>query len=137
MKSSVNNITKSAYTQVRNLSKLRKYLSEESCKTLSHAFVSSRLDNLNSLLYNIPKSLTKKLQKIQNHAARVVKKEHKNSHITPILFDLHWLPIEFRSQYKILLLVYKCLHGKGPAYLASMLKEYHPPRTLLAGALNI
>ena len=43
---------------------------------------------------------------------------------------LDWLPVEYRSQYKILLLVYKSLHGKGPAYLASMLKEYNPIRSL-------
>ena len=52
-------------------------------------------------------------------------------HITPILKDLHWLPVKFRYQYKILLLIYKiCVHGEGPAYLASMLEKYHPIRTL-------
>ena len=50
--------------------------------------------------------------------------------VSPLLFDLHWLPVEYRSQYKILLLVYKSLHGKGPAYLASMLEEYSPIRSL-------
>ena len=126
----INSITKSCYLQIRNLSRIRKYLSEESSKTLTHAFVSSRLDNMNSLLYKAPQALTKRLQNIQNNAARVVKKQRKSCHITPLLFDLHWLPVEYRSQYKILLLVYKSLHGKGPAYLASMLEEYSPIRSL-------
>ena len=105
----LNYITKSCYFQIRNLSKIRKYLSEESCKTLTHAFVTSRLDNMNSLLFDIPKNLTKRLQNVQNNAARVVKRQRKSCHITPILKDLHWLPVKFRSQYKILLLIYKCV----------------------------
>ena len=126
----VNSITKACYFQIRNLSRIRSYLSEESAKTLTHAFVSSRLDNMNSLLYKVPKFLTTRLQNIQNNAARVVKKQKKSCHITPLLVDLHWLPVEYRTQYKILLLVYKCLHGKGPAYMASMLQEYNPIRSL-------
>ena len=60
----------------------------------------------------------------------LVKIEKKHAHITPHLIDLHWLPIEYRIQFKILLLVYKSMHGKGPAYLASMLIEYHPSHSL-------
>ena len=130
MKSHINSITKSCYAQIRNLSKIRKYLTEDSAKTLAHAFATSRLDNMNSLLFGLPKYLTQKLQNVQNHMARIVKKQRKSSHITPTLIELHWLPVEYRSQYKILLLVFKCLHGKGPAYLASMLEEYQPPREL-------
>ena len=55
----INSITKSCYLQIRNLSRIRKYLSEESSKTLTHAFVSSRLDNMNSLLYKAPQALAK------------------------------------------------------------------------------
>lgn len=104
--------------------------SEDSAKALTHAFVSSRLDNMNSLLYNIPDLEINKLQKIQNHAARIIKRQKKSCHITPLLKDLHWLPVRFRIQYKILLLVYKSLHGEGPDYLASILEEYHPTRAL-------
>ena len=57
-------------------------------------------------------------------AARIVKKENKYCHITPILQDLHSLPIQYTVQFKILLLAYKSIHGGGPAYLASMLEEY-------------
>ena len=51
-------------------------------------------------------------------------------HATPLLKDLHWLPIKSRIQFKILLLVFKSIHGEGPAYLASMLEEYCPSRRL-------
>ena len=130
MKAHINSITKSCYAQIRSLSKIRKYLTEDSSKTISHAFVSSRLDIMNALLFDLPKTQLNRLQAIQNHTARIVKNEHKKCHITPLLIDLHWLPIEFRIHYKILLLVFKCLHGRGPAYLASMLQEYHPSRSL-------
>ena len=93
----VNSITKACYFQIRNLSRIRSYLSEESAKTLTHAFVSSRLDNMNSLLYKVPKFLTTRLQNIQNNAARVVKKQKKSCHITPLLVELHWLPVEYRT----------------------------------------
>ena len=110
--------------------KIRKYLTENAAKKLSHAFISSRLDNLNSLLFNLPNNQIKKLQLIQNNAARVVVQQNRSCHITPILIDLHWLPVVFRIHYKILLLVYKCINGKGPAYLTSLLQTYTPPRAL-------
>ena len=134
MKSHINSVTKSCYLQIRNLSKIRVYLTEESAISLSHAFISSRLDCMNSLLHNIPKSQLNRLQLIQNNTARIIKKLPKSCHITQHLYELHWLPVEYRIQYKILLLVFKSLHGKGPVYLASMLEEYHPSRTLRSSA---
>ena len=112
------------------MSKIRKYLSEDSAKTLTHAFVTSRLDNMNSLLYDLPKVQIDRLQNIQDHSVRIIKQKRKFDHITSDKIELHWLPVEFRIKFKILLLVYKCLHGKGPAYLASMLEEHCPPRVL-------
>jgi hypothetical protein len=130
MESQINSVIKSCYNQIRNISRIRYYLTEEATKTLMHALVTSRLDNMNALLYNLPDFQIQKLQKIQNHAARIVKKSKKHDHITPLLFDLHWLPVKFRIDYKILLLVFKCLHGEGPEYLASLLEHYQQPIAL-------
>ena len=77
---------------------MRQYLSKESCQTVTHSFVSSCLDNL-TILHGVNKVLTKKLQNVQNNAARVVKRQRKSCHITPIGKDLHWLPVEYRSQF--------------------------------------
>ena len=65
----LNRIIKSCYYQIRSLSKIWKYLTEDSAKSLTHAFVSSRLDGMNSLLYKVPDCLTHKLQLIQHNAA--------------------------------------------------------------------
>ena len=126
----INSISKSCYSQIRSLSKIRKYLTEDAAKSLTHAFVTSRLDNMNSLLHNVPDFQIQKLQLIQNHAARIVMKQKKSCHITPFLIKLHWLPVKFRIEYKILLQVYKCLCGGGPEYLMELLQEYCPARPL-------
>lgn len=130
MKSHINSTLKSCYSQIRALSKIRKYLTEDAAKSLTHAFVTSRLDNMNSLLYNIPNYQIQKLQLLQNHAARIITRQKKSCHITPFLMELHWLPVKFRIEYKILLQVFKCLHGEGPKYLTELLEEYCPARPL-------
>ena len=73
---------------------------------------------------------THRLQLTQNSAARVVKRTPKREHMTPVLRDLHWLPIIKRVQFKILLLVFKSLHGETPSYVCDLLNSYHPNRHL-------
>jgi len=63
-------------------------------------------------------SLFRRLQSIQNAAARLVTGTRRRDHITPVLRDLHWLPVRRRVDYKLALLVYKSLHGLAPPYLA-------------------
>ena len=85
---------------------------------------------MNSLLYKVPEYLTNRLQLVQNNAVRLILKQNKSCHITPHLKDMHWLPIKSRIEYKIFMLVYKCLHGEGPMYLASLLKQFRPAQQL-------
>ena len=94
------------------------------------AFITCRLDQCNSPLYGLLKSQITKLQRIQNSAARLVTLSRKYDHVTPILRELHWLPIKYRIMYKILLLVYKCLHDSAPIYLQELIKKYQPTRSL-------
>ena len=74
----------------------------------------SRIDFCNSILYGLPDMQINKFQRIQNSAARLVTHAQKHDHITPILYELHWLPIKVRVQYKILSLTFLCLQGLGP-----------------------
>ena len=133
MKCQINNMVRACYGQMRQIGKIRKYLTIEATEKLIHAFITSRLDNLNALLINLPEYLIRKLQLIQNSAARVIMKQRKRDHITPTLIELHWLPVECRIKYKILLLVFKCLLGKAPAYLIDLIHPYAPLRALRSG----
>lgn len=126
----VNAVCRASYMQVRKIGKIRKCLSVKDTETLVHAFITSRLDQLNCLLYGLPKNLLDKLQRVQNTAARIITKTKPSDHITPVLMSLHWLPVKYRIQYKVLLLTYKCLNGKAPSYLSELLQLYQPTRVL-------
>ena len=130
----VNNLCRGATFALSRIGKLRKYLDPDSTHKLIQAFVISRLDNCNSLLYGLPQKDINKLQRIQNMAARLIFLTKKRDHITPILRDqLHWLPIEQRIHFKILLLTYKAFHGIAPSYLSDLISPYIPSRGLRAG----
>ena len=109
---------------------LRDSISKEQTQPIIHAYVTSRLDQNNSLLSGIPKYLLHRLQKAQNAAARVILRGDKRDHVTDLLKELHWLPLSQRRIFKILLLVYKALNDKGPAYLQALLIPKKCPRDL-------
>ena len=94
----VNNVCKSAFYYLGNISRVRKYLSMQTAEILIHAFVTPKLNHCNSLLYNVPKNVIEKLQSVQNAAARLITCSRKCDHIAPILFDLHWLPVSEQLQ---------------------------------------
>lgn len=110
-----------AYSQLYNISKVRNYLDDQSAEQLIHALVHSHIDYCNSLLSGLPKFLIKKLQLVQNAAARVLCRLSKRNHISPVLKQLHWLPVMYRIKYKMCLVVFSALHGTGPQYIRDML----------------
>ena len=81
-------------------------------------------------MYGLPKSLPQKLQSVQNSAARIVALVQKYDHITPVLTQLHRLPVHYRIVVKILLLAYKSLNGFCPNYLSSLLHYRKSSRCL-------
>ena len=124
------NVCKSSYLQLHNMYCIKNCLNAESLATLAHAFVTSRLDYANGLLYGIPEYQLRRLQGVQNNCARLVDGARKYDHVTPILFKLHWLPVRYRIQYKIILTVFKALNGMAPGYLEELLRVYDPDRVL-------
>ena len=129
-KAHISQACKTAFFHLRNIARIRNILSNSDAEKLIHAFVTSRLDYCNALLAACPKSSLKSLQLVQNAAARLLTGTGRREHITPVLASLHWLPVEFRVQFKILLLAYKALNGKAPSYLKDAILPYRPNRTL-------
>ncbi len=131
MSRQITNICQSSYFHLHQIGRLRRYLTTETSRTLMQALVISRLDYANSLLYGISKSLIHRLQVIQNTAARIITRCPRRQHMTPVLRDLHWLPIEHRITFKLLTLTYSCLKtDTAPTYLSSLLQPYVPSRNL-------
>ena len=107
---------------IKQLRSVRRSLSVNACTALVHAFVTSRLDYCNSLLAGIGDGLIDQLQTVMRVAARLVLRKRKFDPISADIRDrLHWLPIRSRIDFKLGLLVYKCLHGIAPPYLTEML----------------
>jgi hypothetical protein len=100
---------------------LRKYLTISSCRTFVQSLVISHLDYSNSLFSGLPDYAISKLQRIQNMAARVIFQVGKYEHITQYLIQLHWLPVKFRIDFKILCMVFKCIHNCAPTYLSELI----------------
>ena len=130
LESHVNKIASVCYMYIRNIKRVRDCLPRQQCEMLVHSFISSRLDFCNGLLYGLPDYLIRKLQRVQNSAAKLVVRAGKFDHVTPILFSLHWLPVEQRILYKMLLLTFKCLHGYAPVYLRDLISPYEPSPSL-------
>ncbi len=116
---------KSAYYHLKNIARIRCFVSSQDLEKLVYAFITSRVDYCNGLLTGLPKKTIRQLQLIQNAAARILTRTRTSEHITPVLGSLHWLPVTFRIDFKVLLLVYKSLNGLGPKYIADILTEYN------------
>ena len=125
----VSSIRQFCYVELRRINSIHHYLPQDALKTLISAFVLSRIDYCYSVLAGCPKQLTDKLQKVQNNAARLICRTPKLDHISPVLHTLHWLPVEQRIEYKLLLLAFKSVNNDGLSYLSD-LRFYIPSRQL-------
>ena len=110
------------------LKHLRPMLDESSCTTLALGLVISHLDYANSILCELPARDLNRMQRVQNATAKLILGVDKYASTTHCLRTLHWLPIKARIEHKILSLVYKALHDRGPQYLRDLLQECLPMR---------
>ena len=123
--------TMNTESRVNKIYTLEEYYNpEDACESLVLAFITSRLDSVNAVLYGLPKYLIEKLQRVQNFSARLSTGSYKCDHITAVLKSLHWLPVEQKIRYKIAVLGFKRVYGSAPSYLQNLVELYTPRRTL-------
>ena len=116
-------IVRKCYFELRRLASIRRFLTSTATVTLVSAFVLSRIDYCNSLLFGSTHDVTYHLQHIQNYAACAILHPPRSSNITTHLRSLHWLPVKVRSTYKIACLCYHCNSSTAPSYVADMLQK--------------
>jgi len=104
-------------------------LTTEAAKTLVQAFISCRLDYCNSLLYGVTENVIRRVQSLQNAAARLITGARHRDHITPVLCQLHWLPVRRRVEFKLACLVRQALCGQMPTYTWLMISISSPKAT--------
>ena len=123
MNAHVSNIARTCYFELHRLASICRFQTNTATATLVSAFVLSRIDYCNSLLFGSAHDVTSHLQRIQSYAARVILRLPKSSSITTHLKSLHWLPVKVRSTYKIACLCYHCHSSTLPSYVIDMLHE--------------
>ncbi|KAF7249703.1 putative uncharacterized transposon-derived protein F52C9.6, partial [Varanus komodoensis] len=134
LEAQVTAVSRSAFLRLWLIHQLRPYLENNCLATVTHALVTSQLDFCNALYVGLPLKTVRILQLVQNRAARLLTGTGRCSHITPVLRQLHWLPIEVRAQFKVLVITYKALNGLGPGYLKERLHPYMSSRPLRSAA---
>ena len=131
--------SKTCRFHLRNICGIRKYIPQDISIALIKSLVMSRLDYSNGLLYGLPKCTVSGLQAVQNSAARIVTQERLRDHdsMSRALMELHWLPVDKRIEYKLLLYTYKALHGLAPGYLCKLVVPFEPRRVLRSAESNL
>ena len=118
----VSTIVSSSFYHLSNIAKIKRYLTQPETEKLIHALISTKLDYCNSLLFGIKSSTLSNMQAVQNRAARIVLGLHARVSVTDdMLRDLHWLKVDERIVFKLLLLTHKFFIGCAPAYFSERL----------------
>ena len=102
----INHVLKMGYFHIRQISVIKKYLSQHATKTLVHANILARMDYANALLYGIPEAQLNRLERLQNRAARLITKDSSLVESGTVLRKLHWLPVRARIKFKVILLAF-------------------------------
>ena len=137
MSQHVTGLCRSINYHIRNITMIRKYLDYDTCHSVVRALVLSRLDYCNSLLTGLKQHDLNRLQKLQNKAARLIHLKPKYSHVTPLLMDLHWLPVNQRIVFRTALNMYKTVSNIFPSYISDILDLSKPKREGLRSQSNL
>ena len=133
----VKTVSRACMFHIRALKHIRHLLSQQDANAIATCLINSKLDYLNSALYNTSKSNLLALQRLQNCAARVVLQAPNRSPPLKLLNTLHWLPIKYRIDYKIASLTHTLLTEQQPMYLSELIHNYTPSRELRSSEMNL
>ena len=117
MQRHVNKVASACFHHIRRLKQVDRLLRGDVTMRLVSAFILSRLDYCNAVLACLPKSTIAPLQRAQNAAARLVSGIELRDHVTPVLQQLHWLPVQYRITFKLCPLMHKIHIKRAPSYL--------------------
>ena len=107
-KSHISGISRVCYYHIRDIRRIRRFLTLSVAKTIATSLIGSKLDNCSSVLFNVTEKEISKLQGVQNCFF---------CHITPLLKSLHWLPVRYRIKFKLCSLTYQALTSGQPVYI--------------------
>ena len=133
----VNQLTSRVFPTICNIMKIWHLLDKSTTKKLVQALVLSKVNYCNSLLLGSSQYNIRKLQRLQNMCARIIYRAGKYDHITPFLMELHWLKIEEQIEYKVAVLVYKCVAKTAPTYLQELVISEHGQRLCSTNELKL
>ena len=133
----VSSLSSSLHFHLSNIARIRPFLNQTACEHAVRAIITSRIDYANSLLFGTSSANIQRLQRAQNRAAKLVFLAKKKDHVTPLLRELHWLPVQKRISFKILTLTYKCMHNSAPSYLMSLIPRYESGRLGLRSGKDV
>ena len=131
MNAHVTDVVAYCYKLLGDVGRIRNLLSIKQTELLVHAVVSSRLDYCNVLLLGVNKDVIQMFQKVQNAGARLVARIPKFKSARNTLIDLHWLRVEARVIFKLLLFVFKCVNGQAPSTISDLITVKNPETVLL------
>ena len=120
-KEQIKQLKSSCYLKLRDLAKMKSFLTTKQMNTLVQAVIISCLDYCNSLYYGCSNAVMTQLQNIQNRACRLVFGLKKKDSVQYKLKELHWLKVRERIEFKLCLLAFKAVNGIGPSYLCDII----------------
>ncbi|XP_063812310.1 uncharacterized protein LOC135050092, partial [Pseudophryne corroboree] len=126
----IQHLSQTCHFHLKNISRIRPFLTQDATKIIIHSLIISRLDYCNLLLTGLPDNYLSPLQSILNAAARLIFLTKRTTSTSPLLLALHWLPFPFRIQFKLLTLTYKALTQSSPIYISDLISLYSPTRPL-------
>ncbi|KAK2183182.1 hypothetical protein NP493_321g03006 [Ridgeia piscesae] len=137
MKKQVSQTISACSFYLRTINNISRFLPRPTKERVVNAIITSRLDYCNALLYGTSAVNIARLQRIHNTAARLITRSPRGDSATPLLRELHWLPIVCRVDFKLLVFTYKAMHNDAPVYLCELVCPYQPTRTLRSANNNM